>query len=140
VDKSNFQRLVNDKVSKAVDLQVRKVRAQADERIFHAHEVFDRDRLAIAQLLKTNIELEEAKLGSLVEHALERRKAGEDVDADDLLKKLSSVLEDHKHVFTVLFSNPFFCEAKPEEEEPTEEAEKKEKEKEKEKEEGEKNK
>ena len=132
VDKSNFQRLVNDKVSKAVDLQVRKVRAQADERIFHAHEVFDRDRLAIAQLLKTNIELEEAKLGSLVEHALERRKAGEDVDADDLLKKLSSVLEDHKRVFTVLFSNPFFCEAKPEEEE---EAEKKEKEKEKEKEE-----
>lgn len=138
VDKNNFQRLVNDKVNKAVDLQMRKVRAQADEKIFHAHEVFDRDRLAIAHLLKTNIQLEEAKLMAIIDSALQRRRNGDTVDPDQLLKNLSASLEDHKRIFEVLFSNPFFCEEKREEEETaatattTEQGEKKEKEKDKE--------
>jgi len=110
VNKGNFQQLVNDKVSKAVDLSMRKLRAQADERIFHAHEVFDKDRIAIAQLLRANIDMERTKVLSIVNSAEEARKKGEAVDVDELLKKMSAILDEHQRVFDVLFTNPFFSE------------------------------
>ncbi|KAL6049510.1 hypothetical protein QOT17_020390 [Balamuthia mandrillaris] len=117
VDKSRFQTLINDKVAQATDLNLRKLRAQADERIFRAEAALEKDRMAVAELLRSTIEMERGKLMELIEREKSKKKgegegeaAAKDklMDSEELLVEMEKILLGQKRVLDVVFNSPFF--------------------------------
>ncbi|MBE9002834.1 hypothetical protein IQ274_32790 [Nostoc sp. LEGE 12447] len=126
VDKASFQQMVTREVRKGVDTNLRQMRAQADERLFNAHDTLERDRFAVAELLKAAVEIERRQIRDLIEKG--RKKKQEEVGSvssssgtgggnEELLSSLERVLDDGQRKLDVIFTNPFF--RKEEEEEPT---------------------